>query len=129
MNYKISTILLTVLSVILLSLTIYYANNTQVEYSETIKIDTVVTHSIDTITIENNCISYKDVIILDTVFVKDTTLVVEQKVFEDSISTIYISGINPELEYIEYIEWIKNKDLPFSTENYIQHPVINHNGK
>ena len=102
MNYKISTILLTVLSVILLSLTIYYANNTQVEYSETIKIDTVVTHSIDTITIENNCISYRDVIILDTVFVKDTTLVVEQKVFEDSISTIYISGINPELDSIEY---------------------------
>ena len=33
------------------------------------------------------------------------------------------------LVYIEYIEWIKNKDLPFSTENYIQHPVINHNGK
>jgi len=28
-----------------------------------------------------------------------------------------------------YIEWIKNKGLLCSTGNYIQYPVINHNGK
>ena len=28
-----------------------------------------------------------------------------------------------------YIEWINNKILLYSTENYIQYPVINHNGK
>ena len=28
-----------------------------------------------------------------------------------------------------YIEWITNKVLLYSTENYIQYPVINHNGK
>ena len=28
-----------------------------------------------------------------------------------------------------YIEWINNKVLLYSTENYIQHPMINHNGK
>ena len=28
-----------------------------------------------------------------------------------------------------YIEWINNKVLLYSTENYIQYPVINHNGK
>ena len=28
-----------------------------------------------------------------------------------------------------YIEWIKNKVLLHSTENYIQYPMINHNGK
>ena len=28
-----------------------------------------------------------------------------------------------------YIEWINNKVLSHSTGNYIQHPVINHNGK
>ena len=28
-----------------------------------------------------------------------------------------------------YIEWINNKVLLHSTENYIQYPVINHNGK
>ena len=28
-----------------------------------------------------------------------------------------------------YIEWINNKVLRYSTGNYIQYPVINHNGK
>ena len=28
-----------------------------------------------------------------------------------------------------YIEWINNKVLLYSTENYIQYPIINHNGK
>ena len=28
-----------------------------------------------------------------------------------------------------YIEWINNRVLLYSTENYIQCPVINHNGK
>ena len=28
-----------------------------------------------------------------------------------------------------YIEWINNKVLLYSTENYIQYPMINHNGK
>ena len=28
-----------------------------------------------------------------------------------------------------YTEWINNKVLLYSTENYIQYPVINHNGK
>ena len=28
-----------------------------------------------------------------------------------------------------YIGWINNKILLYSTENYIQYPMINHNGK
>ena len=28
-----------------------------------------------------------------------------------------------------YTEWISNKVLLYSTENYIQNPMINHNGK
>ena len=28
-----------------------------------------------------------------------------------------------------YIEWINNKVLPHSTEDYIQYPMINHSGK
>ena len=28
-----------------------------------------------------------------------------------------------------YIKWINNKVLRYSTENYIQYPTINHNGK
>ena len=30
---------------------------------------------------------------------------------------------------ILYIEWINNKVLLYSTGNYVQYPVINHNGK
>ena len=28
-----------------------------------------------------------------------------------------------------YVEWINHKVLQYSTGNYIQYPVINHNGK
>ena len=28
-----------------------------------------------------------------------------------------------------YVEWINNKALLYSTWNYIQYPMINHNGK
>lgn len=101
-GYKISTVLLAILSVVLFFSTIYYANNQQVKYETMTKNDTIVIHSFDTITIENTEISYRDIIVLDTVYIKDTTLLVEQKVFEDSISTIYISGIEANLDSIYY---------------------------
>ena len=101
-KYKIDTFLLSLVSLILLSTTIYYSSNKKVVYETVTQNDTILIKSIDTITIEKTNISYRDVIILDTVFVKDTSLIVEQKVFSDSISTIYISGVNPELDYIEY---------------------------
>lgn len=101
-KYKIATIILAIVSLALIATTIYYANNQQVKYETMTKNDTIVIKSIDTITIEKTNISYRDIIVLDTVYIKDTTLIVEQKVFEDSISTIYISGVNPELDSIEY---------------------------
>ena len=100
--YKIYSVILTVLSVVLLATTIYYSNNKKVVYETVTKNDTIVIHSFDTITIEKNSISYRDIIVLDTIFVKDTAMLVEQKVFSDSISTIFISGVNPELDSIEY---------------------------
>ena len=102
MNYKIFTILLTVLSVVLLSLTIYYANNTQVKYETVTQNDTIVIKSIDTITIEKSEIIYRDVHILDTIYIKDTALVFEQKIYQDTISTVYISGIEANLDSIYY---------------------------
>ena len=101
-KYKISTIILAIVSLSLLVSTVHYANNTQVKYETVTKNDTIVIKSIDTITIEKNSISYRDIIVLDTIFVKDTAMLVEQKVFSDSLSTIYISGVNPELDSIEY---------------------------
>ena len=46
-------------------------------------------------------------------------------------------GVGGELEWeagisrckLLYIEWINSKVLMYSTENYIQYPMINHNGK
>ena len=100
--YKIYSVILTVLSVVLLATTIYYSNNKKVVYETVTKNDTIVIHSFDTITIEKTNISYRDVIVLDTIYIEDTALVVEQKVYCDSLSTIYISGVNPELDSIEY---------------------------
>lgn len=102
MNYKIYSVILTVLSAVLLATTIYYSTNQKVEYRETIKNDTTVIHSVDTLILTKKDIIYKETLVLDTVYIIDTALVVEQKVFEDSISTIYISGVNPELDSIEY---------------------------
>lgn len=101
-GYKISTVLLAILSVVLFFSTIYYANNKKVEYRETVKNDTIIIKSIDTITIEKNKISYRDIIVLDTISVKDTSLLVEQKIHQDTISTIYFQGINAEIDSIKY---------------------------
>lgn len=100
--YKIYSVILTVLSIVLIALTIYYATNKKVEYMTVTQNDTILIKSIDTITIEKSEIIYRDVHILDTIYIKDTALFVEQKVFEDSISTIFISGVNPELDSIYY---------------------------
>ena len=101
-GYKFATILLAIVSLILITTTIYYSTNQKVVYDTVTKNDTILIKSIDTITIEKSEIIYRDVHILDTIYIKDTSLLVEQKVFEDSISTIYISGVNPELDSIEY---------------------------
>ena len=101
-GYKISTVLLAILSVVLFFSTIYYATNPQIEYRTVENTDTIFVHTVDTIKVNKSEIIYRDVHILDTIYIKDTALVVEQKVFEDSISTIYISGVNPELDSIEY---------------------------
>ena len=101
-NYKIFTVLLAILSVVLFFSTVYYATNKKVEYRTVEKTDTVEIHTIDTIIVTNKDIEYRDVIVLDTIYIEDTVLVVEQKVFSDSISTIYISGVKPEIDSIEY---------------------------
>ena len=48
-------------------------------------------------------------------------------VLMSSINRILTQLILVKLEY--KIKWINNKVLLYSTENNIQYPVINHNGK
>ena len=101
-GYKISTVLLAILSVVLFFTTVYYATNKQVKYDTVTKYDTTYVHTIDTITVTKSDIVYKNIIVLDTIYISDTAMFVEQKVFEDSLSTIYISGIEANLDSIEY---------------------------
>ena len=101
-NYKIFTVLLAILSVVLFFSTVYYATNPQIEYRTVENTDTIFVHTVDTFKVNKSEIIYRDVHILDTIYLKDTALFVEQKVFSDSISTIYISGVNTELDSIEY---------------------------
>lgn len=101
-GYKISIVLLAILSVVLFFSTVYFYTNPQIEYKNVTKYDTTYVHTIDTITVTKSDIVYKNTIVLDTVYLRDTVMLFEQKTYSDSISTIYISGINPELDSIEY---------------------------
>ena len=62
--------------------------------------DTIIIHTTDTIKVDT--IIYKNKYKLDTLFVHDTILIKEQKVYQDSFSTIWISGIEPDIDSIQY---------------------------
>lgn len=62
------------------------------------KHDTTYIHSTDTVKVDT--IIYKDRIVLDTFYIRDTFLVREQLTYEDSLSKIYVSGIDPSIDSI-----------------------------
>ena len=62
--------------------------------------DTVFSHSTDTFYLPKENICYKDTTVLDTIYLHDTILLKEQKCYTDSFSTVYISGIEPEIDSI-----------------------------
>ena len=101
-TYKISTIVLSVLAVLFFCTTVYYATHPQIEYETVTKYDTTYVHTIDTVTVTKSDIVYKNTIVLDTVYLKDTIKLIEQKIYEDSLSTIFFHGIDAELDSIEY---------------------------
>lgn len=69
-------------------------------------IDTVVVRDTLRIEVPVEKIKYRDRKVVDTLYLptpQDTTpLPIEEKVYEDSISTIQISGIQPQIDKIEY---------------------------
>lgn len=83
--------------------------------------DTVYIHSTDTLYLPKDSIIYKWKKVTDTLYLpKDTTLLVEQKYYEDSLSGIWISGVNPEIDSIKHF-------IPRDTvvvTNEITHTVI-----
>ena len=101
-NYKIFTVLLAILSVVLLFSTVYFATHQQIEYDTVTKYDTTYVHTIDTVTVTKSDIVYKNTIVLDTVYLRDTIKLIEQKIYQDTFSTIFFHGIDAELDSIEY---------------------------
>ena len=80
-NYKIFTVLLAILSVVLFFSTVYYATNQKVEYITVEKTDTVEIHTIDTLTVTNTDIIYKETIILAIIYLQDISPLVEYIVY------------------------------------------------
>lgn len=114
MNTKqIITIILVGLASIIASF--FLGRCTTPEPEETIitKSDTIYTHSIDTIFVEKPKLITS--VILDTIYVpRDTFLVSESKTYEDSLSTIWISGIDAELDSVRY--YIPKDTILINTE-------------
>lgn len=119
-NYKIYTVLLAILSVVLLFSTVYYATNPQIEYDTVTKYDTTYVHTFDTITVTKSDIVYKNTIVLDTVYLRDTIKLIEQKTYQDTFSTIFFHGIDCEIDSIEYR--IPKDTVKFTIDNtvYVQ---------
>lgn len=120
MNYKIYSIILTILSLILFATTVYYATHPQIEYNTVTKCDTTYVHTIDTVTVTKNDIVYKNTIVLDTVYLRDTIKLIEQKIYQDTLSTIFFHGIDCEIDSIEYR--IPTDTVKFTIDNtvYVQ---------
>ena len=118
--YKIFTVLLTILSVVLLFSTVYYATNPQIEYETVTKYDTTYVHTIDTVTVTKSDIVYKNTIVLDTIYLRDTIKLIEKKIYQDTFSTIFFHGIDCELDSIEYR--IPTDTVKFTIDNtvYVQ---------
>lgn len=108
---KIHKAIIYVLSVFLLAMVFFiiFDNKTSQNASKVANIksiDTVVVRDTLRIEVPVEKIKYRDRKVVDTLYLQtpqDTTpLPIEEKVYEDSISTIQISGIQPQIDKIEY---------------------------
>ena len=119
-DYKIFTVLLAILSVVLLFSTVYFATNPQVKYETVTKYDTTYLHTIDTVTVTKSDIVYKNTIVLDTIYLRDTIKLIEQKIYQDTFSTIFFHGIDADIDSIEYR--IPTDTVKFTIDNtvYVQ---------
>ena len=108
---KIHKVFLFILSAFIVGLILFiiFDNKTSQNASKVANIksiDTVVVRDTLRIEVPVEKIKYRDRKVVDTLYLptpQDTTpLPIEQKVYEDSISTIQISGIQPQIDKIEY---------------------------
>lgn len=110
-NCKWKNYVICVLSSLILAMALFiiYDNKTsQNEGKEAIttSIDTVVRVDTHYVEVPVEKIKYRDRLVIDTLYLKtptDTTpLPIEQKHYQDSISDIYISGYQPQIDSIHY---------------------------
>ena len=98
-----NTLILSILGGIVLCVITFFCgrcgNKTVVDEEIVYHDTTYITH-IDTVKVDS--IIYKTKIKLDTLYVHDTLLIREQKEYEDSLSHIWISGIDAEIDSILY---------------------------
>lgn len=122
-----STIISIIIGLVLAAVMFFVGRCTAPEPVESIvtKSDTIYTHSIDTIFVEKPMFISRT--ILDTVYIpKDTFLICESKTYEDSLATVWISGINPELDSIRY--YIPKDSVFINTETTITKVELKHHG-
>lgn len=121
-----STIISIIIGLVLAAVMFFVGRCTAPEPEESIvtKSDTIYLHSTDTIKVPK--IEYVDRLILDTIHVTDTILIREQLEYEDSISHIWVSGIEPAIDSIIY--FIPKDTVLINTETTITKVELKHHG-
>lgn len=97
------TIIMIIMGIVIAILSYFLVRSYTADIEQEIvtKFDTIVELKIDTIFVEKPKIIERKVI--DTLYIKsDTTLLCESRTFVDSVSTIWVSGINPLVDSVEY---------------------------
>jgi len=98
------TIIMIIMGVVIAILSYFLVRSYTADVEQEIKIetDTIFLHSTDTLYVYKENIQYKEIRAIDTIYVTDTILIREQKIYKDSLSKIWISGVEPELDSICY---------------------------
>lgn len=104
MNEKTHIIIEVVMAILIIVLSLLLGRSCkggETEPSIETKIDTFYIRKTDTLLIEKP--KWKDRIVLDTIYIpSDTILIKVQKVYEDTLSTIWVSGVEPQLDSVRY---------------------------
>lgn len=96
---NVTIITLVIIILFLICFIVFRPPKTEVKTIETVKTDTIV----DTLKIKVDNIKYIEVKVLDTLYVEvHDTLYTTQKHYADSLSDIWVSGINPSLDSVKY---------------------------
>lgn len=98
------TIIMIIMGAVIAVLSYFLVRSYTADVETTIETvtDTVFLHSTDTLYVYKENIQYKEIRAVDTIYITDTILIREQKLYEDSLAKIWISGVEPELDSICY---------------------------